>query len=92
MVSVGGATFIKNVVSSMDKAGPGAASEGVRIVEIPALNMHFVAWMRGKDLILAPVGDNTLLNLKSGEQLPGAQVFAKLAEKAKQALQNDVPR
>ena len=92
MVSVGRPAFIKGVVSSIDKAGPGAANQGVRIVEIPALNMYFVAWLQGKDLILAPIGDNAVLNLKAGEQLPGTKVFAKLSEKAKQALRNDLPR
>jgi hypothetical protein len=92
MVAVGRPLFIKDVVSSMDKAGPGAASEGTKIVEIPALNMYFVAWVRGKDIILSPVGDNATLDLKAGEQVPAAQVFAKLRDKAKKALQNDVPR
>jgi hypothetical protein len=92
MVAVGRPLFIKNVVSSVDKAGPGAAGAEARIVEIPALNMYFVAWMKGKDIILAPVGDNSVLNLKAGQQLPATQVFAKLRDSAKKTLQNDVPR
>lgn len=92
MVAVGRPVFIKKVVSSLDKAGPGAADQGTRIVEIPALNMYFLAWMRGNEIILAPIGDNATLNLKAGEQVPARQVFTKLRENAKKALQNDVPR
>jgi hypothetical protein len=92
MVSVGRPNFITNVVLSIDKAGPGAAGEEPAIVEIPALNMYFVAWIKGKDIILAPIGDNAVLNLKTGQQLPATKVFAKLRDGAKKALQNDVPR
>lgn len=92
MVAVGRPLFIKDVVKSIDKAGPGAASQDARLVQIPALNMYFVGWMRGKDLTLAAVVDNSVLNLKAGDQLPASQVFQRLREKAKKALQNDVPR
>lgn len=92
MVAVGRPVFIKNVVSSVDKAGPGAAGAETRIVEIPALNMYFVAWIKGEDISLAPIDDNAVLNLKAGQQLPATKVFAKLRESAKKALQNNVPR
>jgi hypothetical protein len=92
MVAVGRPNFIRGVSSSMDKAGPGAANDELRIVEIPALNMYFVARIRGKEIVLAPVGDNAVLNLKGGEQAPASEVFVKLRDKAKKALQNDVPR
>jgi hypothetical protein len=92
MVAVGRPTFIKDVVSSIDRAGPGTAGEEVKLVQIPALNMYFIGRIKGKNLTLAPIGDNSFLNLKAGKPTDATQVFVRLRDRAQKALQNDVPR
>lgn len=67
------------------QAVPGGTSQESSFeVNIPALNLYFVAQQAGSRLLLTPVLDDARFGLKQGETMDAQQVFARLVPYARQ--------
>lgn len=82
--SLGGANFIRllSQVRTTAARSSGLSTEKHFLVKIPALQMFFVGYRVGNQLMLAPAMDDSRFEFRNGVGMPAARVFKLLAPEA----------
>ncbi|MBZ5614664.1 MAG: hypothetical protein LAO23_11695 [Acidobacteriia bacterium] len=84
-VSFGKSDSTKVITTVRDRALPqGAAVTSRFLVQIPALNLSFIAYRAAEKLMLTPLFDDSRFNFKVEQSLPADEVFKRILPAAKE--------